>query len=66
MNVHQIKADIRLIPSKVFACSHSLRFPRVMEVKWDHPWADVLTHSALEDLVSGAKVDADNAKYGTK
>lgn len=38
-----VKADLRLIASREFATRASLRFPRVMRVRWDDMhWEDVL------------------------
>lgn len=38
-----MKADVRLIDSKEFAAQGSLRFPRVVKIRWtDLHWTEVL------------------------
>lgn len=47
----QIKGDVRLISSKVFAARYSMRFPTVVRMRWDKPAAEVQTHEELCQLV---------------
>lgn len=62
--VMQVKADVRPIRSKVFATSHSLRFPRVMAIRWDKPWRDVLTQAELREQVQAALGQGGDARDG--
>lgn len=59
-------ADIRAIVSKVFAASHSLRFPRVDRVRWDKSPADAMKESELDDLVKSNKGSLERFSVVTK
>jgi hypothetical protein len=47
----QVKGDVRLINSKVFAADYSMRFPTVVRTRWDKPPAEVQTHEELCQVV---------------
>jgi hypothetical protein len=47
----QIKGDVRLIHSNIFAADYSMRFPTVVRTRWDKPAAEVQTHEELCQLV---------------
>ena len=49
--VLQVKGDVRLINSKVFAADYSMRFPTVVRTRWDKPPTEVQTHEELCQVV---------------
>ena len=49
--VFTVKGDIRLVRTKTFWTSYSLRFPRVTAVRWDKPWTECMTEDELERKV---------------
>ena len=51
----QVQADVRMIPSSVFASRRSLRFPRVARVRYDKAPADIQTDAALWAAVEANK-----------
>lgn len=50
-DIPQVKGDVRMIYSRVFTASHSLRFPRVTAIRWDKGLRDCYTHKELQDDV---------------
>ena len=62
--VFTVKADIRLVRTKAFAAPFSLRFPRVVAVRWDKPWTECLSVAELERKAAtdgGIAVDLERA-----
>ena len=49
--VFTVKGDIRLVRTKTFRTSYSLRFPRVTAVRWEKAWTECMTEDELERKV---------------
>lgn len=50
-SVSQVKADIRTVPSEVYASAFTLRFPRVTALRTDKGHEDIMTLQELNELV---------------
>lgn len=49
----QIKAA-EVVPTAAFATSHTVRFPRVLSIRYDKPVSECLTDAELKDLTQHA------------